>query len=343
MRFGRVPSLRQLAPLIAVVALAGTGLGVLIISLARDSHAKKAATASGLARGPSRPDSSRELAPSRKPVKPSPRPHRSVVPAGAAASFARLQAQLPGVAGVAVAPLGDGSIRTFGPLQAGHAWSTMKVPVLATYIRQAEASDSPLSATFRRLSASAVERSDNAAINTVFEALEQADGGLDGASQELERTLELAGDATHVNTLPNNRGFSTFGQTEWSASDSLSFYRALARGCLLSPSHTSYLLGLMRNIEPQERWGAGAAGFPAPVAFKGGWGPEPGGSYLVRQTAVVGSGQHGYVISVLSKPGGEGEESFAAGQHALTRISTWARDVLDLEAPVTPYHCEWER
>ncbi len=218
----------------------------------------------------------------------------------------------------------------------------MKVPVLSTFIRQAEQSNAPLSSTFDQLARSAIEQSDNAAVNTVFSALEQDDGGLAGASQQLQQTLELAGDTTtQVNTAPNSQGFSTFGQTEWSPSASLTFYRSLARGCLLSPSHTSYLLGLMRNVEPQQRWGAGAAGFPVAVAIKGGWGPEPDGSYLVRQTAVIGSAKHGYVLSMISHPQGTGEESFATGQQILTEVATWARNTLDLAARVPPSHCEF--
>ena len=55
--------------------------------------------------------------------------------------------------------------------------------------------------------------------------------------------------------------------------EAVKFFRALALGCLLPASQTSYVLSLMENIEPGESWGLGSAGFSS-VAFKGGWGPR---------------------------------------------------------------------
>ncbi len=345
----RIPSLRRSGPLIAAIFLIGLGLGAVVIALAqsrggghgstlrtdRSGHvAAGAPQINTSATGGTGPSSTSQPAPSYSPL----------APPGASASFTRLQAQLPGAIGIAVIPLGQGSVQTFGPLQVGHAWSTMKVPVLSTYIRQAENGHQPLSPLFRELATRAVEHSDNAAVNTVFSALEQRDGGLVGASQGVQQTLQLANDTTtQINTVPNNEGFSTFGQTEWSASDSAIFYRALARGCLLSPVHTSYLLNLMRNVESDQRWGAGAAGFPTTVAIKGGWGPERDGGYLVRQTAVIGAGDHGYVLSMIAKPDTTGTESFDIGQQMLTRTATWARRTFDLSARRPAVSCESER
>ena len=50
------------------------------------------------------------------------------------------------------------------------------------------------------------------------------------------------------------------------------------------------------------------------MAFKGGWGPEDGGGYLVRQSAIVGSGNGGYVFSMLALPR---DGSFATGTRML--------------------------
>ena len=48
-------------------------------------------------------------------------------------------------------------------------------------------------------------------------------------------------------------------------------------------------MSLMKRIEPTGRWGIGSAGFGDRVAFKGGWGPEPSGGYVVRQSGIVHS------------------------------------------------------
>ena len=94
----------------------------------------------------------------------------------------------------------------------------------------------------------------------------------------------------------------------------------------------------MSNVIPSQRWGAGSAGYPSavPLAFKGGWGPESGGAYQVRQTAIVGSGDHGYVVSMLALPA---SGSFSDGTNMLTALATWARQHLDLNATRPPAGC----
>jgi hypothetical protein len=240
---------------------------------------------------------------------------------GAQASFGRLASGLPGSAGLAIAPIGGGDTLTFGSLQVGHAWSTMKVPLLATLLAQLEARGGQLDSAERNDAAAAVEASNNSAAEALFAVLERSNGGLLGASQAVQQTLRRAGDGqTVINTAPNNSGFTTWGQSEWSTSGEVAFYRALARGCLLSGADTAHVLSLMVQVESDQRWGAGSAGFPN-VAFKGGWGPENGAGYLVRQTAIASAGSRGYVLSMIAKPS---DGSFPTGTHMLNEIASWA-------------------
>ena len=88
---------------------------------------------------------------------------------------------------------------------------------------------------------------------------------------------------------------TTFGQTTWTPTAEVGFFRALALGCVLPKADAGFELGLMRDIEPSESFGLGSAGF-GQVAFKGGWGPEPDGQYGVRQTGIIGSGGSGVVV-----------------------------------------------
>jgi hypothetical protein len=247
--------------------------------------------------------------------------------AGAQASFERLASILPGAIGVAVGSLAGGPIATFGSLQVGHAWSTMKVPVLTTLLSQLQRGGATLSSTQRADATAALEASDNSAAEALFSALEGSDGGLVGASQAVQDTLRRAGDdQTVINTAPNSSGFTTWGQSEWSAAGEAAFYRSLANGCLLSGPDTSFVLSLMGQVQSDQRWGAGSAGYPSGVtlAFKGGWGPETGG-YLVRQTAIVSSGSGGYVLSMLAKPS---DGAFSTGTQMLTEIASWAARTL---------------
>lgn len=242
---------------------------------------------------------------------------------GATQSFESLAASTPGQLGVAVAPLGGPErIAVFGSLRAGHAWSTIKVPILVALMREGA-----LSSQERQAAAAALEASDNEAAASLFDRLERAHGGLAGASAAVQETLAAAGDSgTAVATAPPPPGaFSTYGQTEWSLEGSTAFFRSLARGCLLSPAGTEYVLDLMRGVIPEQRWGLGEGGFDQSwtVAMKGGWGPEASGGYLVRQSGVVQGGSAGVVVAMIVA-----DDSLAAGAADLTRIATWLRESL---------------
>lgn len=110
---------------------------------------------------------------------------------------------------------------------------------------------------------------------------------------------------------------TTFGQTEWSPSEAVNFFRGLALECLLPSSQTSYVLGLMKSIEPGESWGLGSARFDS-IAFKGGWGPENSG-YLVRQSGIIDpESSDGTAVAIVAFA-----TSFATGTEMLTRTASW--------------------
>ncbi len=250
----------------------------------------------------------------------------SLFTTGAPESFQALSASTSARLGLAVAPLGGtGEMEIFGSLRSGHAWSSIKVPILVTLMRERA-----LSSEERRLAVAAIEASDNEAAAGLFDRLESAHGGLAGASSAVQGVLAASGDAgTTVATAPPPPGaVSTYGQTEWSLEGSTEFYRALANGCLLDPEGTEYVLGLMREVIPEQRWGLGEAGFDPgwAVAMKGGWGPEAAsGAYLVRQAGVVGDGSSGVAVTMIAE---EGSGSFEAGTSDLTRVATWLRENL---------------
>lgn len=243
--------------------------------------------------------------------------------AGAEASFEALAASLPAQIGLAVAPLGGGAIREFGGLREGHAWSSIKVPILTTLMReQGETLDSEEEAW----ATSAITASDNEAAASLFGRLEAMDGGLGGASRAVEGTLRAARDTTTtVSTAPPPAGaVSTYGQTEWSLLGSVQFYASLAKGCLLGSQATEYVEGLMEGVIPEQRWGLGEAGFPSgwSVGMKGGWGPEAssGGAYLVRQSGFVRDGDRGLAVAMIAM---DESGTYPAGAADLTQIAQW--------------------
>jgi beta-lactamase class A len=229
----------------------------------------------------------------------------------------------PGEVGVAVSPLGGGEPVVAGEAMTGRAWSTMKVPLLVALINRVGGADE-LSASERSQAEAAITASDNEAASALFDRLQDLEGGLVPASRAIEDVLRDAGDdETTVNTEPSPEGFSTYGQTEWSAAASTRFFAALTAGCLLDDSDTDYVLSLMEDVVPDQRWGLGRGSAPAgtAVAFKGGWGPEDGGGYLVRQGGTVEAGNGGYALTVIAIPDETGTGSFPAGQDLVTEVA----------------------
>ncbi len=321
---------RRYAMLALIVFAAGAGIGAAVVALVGSSAHKAepshpvALARPGLALAPASPRRAKAS--------------DSLVARSARASFNQLAAGLGGSVGLALAPLGGGATIAFGDAQVARAWSTSKVPVLVTLLADLRRRGQTLSAQDRANAAAALEQSDNAAIEALFGRLEQIHGGLVAASAAVEHVLRKAGDAaTIINTAPNSEGFTTYGQTDWSLRGEITFYRALSQGCLLSPQDTSYVLGLMRRVIPDQRWGAGSAGYSSGVslAFKGGWGPQ-NGRYQVRQTAIISSGRRGYALSILALPA---SGTFADGTTMLTALATWARTHVNLRAAASGQAC----
>lgn len=263
----------------------------------------------------------------------------TIVPAlegNAEASFANLTTRLglQGRLGVAIQPLGRGKTEVLGGDPAMQAMSTSKILILSALLRDKGGVDN-LTAEQRSLAEAAVTESDNDAVLALFADLEADKGGLLGASAYATSLLRQVGDdQTQVTTAPPPPGYATtFGQTPWTPTAEVTFFRSLALGCVLPPPDTSYVLGLMRSIEPSESFGLGSAGFPQ-VAFKGGWGPEPGEQYGVRQTGIVGGGSSGVVVAITADP----VSTFAAGQSVLDQVADWLQKEIRI-APRPPASC----
>jgi hypothetical protein len=198
-----------------------------------------------------------------------------------------------------------------------------------------------LTAEEQQWAETAITESDNQSVLDLFGDLEQLEGGLLGASAYVQSVLRHSGDSeTVVATAPPPPGaVTTFGQTEWAPSEAVKFFSELGRGCLLPASQSNYVLGLMEHIVPSESWGLGSGDFGVPVAFKGGWGPEPTGSYLVRQSGIIDVGSsRGVVVSFVAFPSGGGAASFGTGTEMLTATAQWLRSELAF-APHPKYIC----
>jgi hypothetical protein len=243
--------------------------------------------------------------------------------ANARASFASLRNRLQPEARIAIAiqPLGLGKMQILGGDPTMQAMSTSKILILSALLRD-KGGVHNLTPEQMLLARAAITQSDNNAILALFSDLEADRDGLLGASAYATSLLRRVGDdQTEVTTAPPPPGYATtFGQTPWTPTAEVRFFRALALGCILPRPDTDFQLGLMRNIEPSESFGLGSAGFQQ-VAFKGGWGPEPDDQYGVRQTGIIGAGDSGVVVSLIADP----VSTFAVGQSVLDQVAQWLR------------------
>jgi hypothetical protein len=258
----------------------------------------------------------------------------AVLKPGAEASWAEFSSSISGEAGIAVAPLGgDSTPEVLGSLLTGHAWSSIKVPIVAALLRQ---EDEQLDGEEEASARAALTASDNEAAAQLFARLEAKDGGQEAASLAVGEVLnERSDDQTIVSTAPPPPGaVSSYGQTEWSLPAAAEFMASLGAGCVLGPEGTGQVLALMQEVIPEQRWGLGEGGFSAgwQVAFKAGWGPEgsASGPYLVRQNGILIDGNRGVAVAMIVL---DDSGSFAAGAQDLTSIAGWLRENLATPLP----------
>jgi hypothetical protein len=238
------------------------------------------------------------------------------------ASFQSLERTLGGTSGVTVSGVGLARPTVMvGTLRQGVAWSTIKVPIaLAVEARFGGAPPSSTQALFTR----AITASDNAAAEELWGSL----GPPDLAAGQVERVLATTGDTTRVETRVLRPGFTSFGQTNWSLIAQQRFIAGLR--CL---PNSRQVLTLMQEIEPDQRWGLGTLGG---AEFKGGWGPDPSGRYLVRQMGIVRLGNGRLLATSIATVPADG--SFATGTANLSQIARWLSSHVNVGG-VPPSRC----
>jgi hypothetical protein len=246
------------------------------------------------------------------------------------ADFEQFAATLGGQVGMTVGAVGDPGMQQLGALTTGAAWSTIKVPIALRVIDDA-GGPSRLSEQQRSEVSAALTASDNAAAMNLWNGLSATHGGVEAAASAVTEVLRAAGDETTVVSTQGRAGFSPYGQTEWSLEAQHRFMSALAGGCLADPETTSYLFELMSNVTPSQRWGLGSSSKPS--LLKGGWGPEAGGGYLVRQMGVLGYDpkRGGAVVTLAALAS---DAAFASGTALLDELTAWLDQHLPAQPPV---------
>lgn len=243
-------------------------------------------------------------------------PTPALLDAADQASFTR---QFGNTASVAVTDLAAAPIVRAGDTRSPYAWSTSKVLIATTLVKNVGGYQR-LTPTQRAQVTSAFTVSDNTAAASLFSSLSARTGGLVGASTAMTKVLRAGGDTRTVVSTVGRSTFSTYGQTLWPVEQQAQFMSSLTRNCLVDRASTAYLLDQMGHTTPSQRFGLGTV---RAAMFKGGWGPDPDGKYLVRQMGLLmtSSGNRAAVAITARPPDG----TYASGQALLGRVAVWLK------------------
>lgn len=219
-----------------------------------------------------------------------------------AAEFTELEQRLHATMGLVSAVGANPQQLVLGEWASGPAWSTIKVPLIIAALGEEHP---PVITDAMR---AAITESDNAAAESIWEQL----GDPVTAAHKVEDVLRKYGDPTTVQWRKLRPEFTAFGQTIWSLTNQARF----TAGAVCDPANAA-VFQLMGQVVTDQRWGLGLI---PNTRFKGGWGPSPTGSYLVRQLGVLEMPTGLTAVAVATEPA---SGLFADGTAELTEASKW--------------------
>ncbi|WEO97282.1 serine hydrolase [Streptomyces sp. FXJ1.172] len=186
----------------------------------------------------------------------------------------------------------DRSTGTTCTLRATSAYdsaSTVKVTVLATLLWDAKKHNRYLTDTEDSLATAMITASDNDATSKLWKQL---------GMTKIKGFLAAAG---MTKTVPGTGGY--WGLTQENVTDEQRLLGLLtARNSVLSDNSRAYILKLMGQVIPAQRWGT-PAGAPSTVAVhvKNGWLQRSTHGWRVHSLGTFNGAGHDYMISVLTQ------------------------------------------
>lgn len=193
---------------------------------------------------------------------------------------------------------------TYNATQTFIVASSMKVPIMLTFLDMVERQGREPSKHEMDLLRTMIENSNN---NSASELYYREIGGAAGVSAYMKR-IRITG------LYPNANAWG------WSLIYPLTMVQLLTllyEGKILTKAHRQLALYLMEHVEADQRGGVGDTAPPgATVALKDGWVIAPDGWWAVNSSGIVITKQDVYVISVYTK----GEPSVSAGLSTIRRI-----------------------
>lgn len=180
--------------------------------------------------------------------------------------------------------------------------SIVKVMVLVAFIERRRESGRGLSEHSKALAERMIRYSDNDATNSL---LAQA-GGSPSITALAERL-----------NMKSTKGRGAWGRTTTTATDQRVLMDAIVSGKVLTPVDRRYVLGLMRQVTPEQRWGAGTVPAGAIAEVKNGWVPIAPRGWRVNSIGHVTGNGRDYTIAMLSYD----NPSMEAGTSTLNTLS----------------------
>ncbi len=168
----------------------------------------------------------------------------------------------------------------------GYCYSTIKVLILTTLLRQLQEDGADLGAQQRRLAERMITRSDNAATESLLAQVGRDEVTRVATLVGMQRTEIGSGWWGHWRTVPGDLN--------------LMVDAVLSSDRVLDGARRTVARFLMADVVPAQRWGVFAPeSSTVHVAAKNGWGPLPDG-YRVNSSGWVQGDDREYVLSVLA-------------------------------------------
>jgi hypothetical protein len=178
-----------------------------------------------------------------------------------------------------------GQTSLYRPGVVEHTASTVKVDILATLLTQAQAAGRPLTDRERSLASPMITESLDSAANALWVQV-----GRDSVTG-FQRAAGMTA------TVPPTNG--KWGATTTSAVDRIAMLRQLVGPTpLLTDASRAYILDLMRQVVPSQRWGAGNVPAGVTVAMKNGFSTIRG--WQINTMGWVQGQGRDYLIAVLT-------------------------------------------
>lgn len=206
-------------------------------------------------------------------------------------------------AGAVVYDLTHQDYYTYHPLNQFIVASSMKVPIMLTFLNMVEQQGREPNGDEMDLLTTMIENSDNDAASAFYY---NEIGGAAGVANFLHK-IGVAG----LNPDPDAWGYSLITPLTM-----VNLLTLLYQGQILTPQDRQLALNLMENVEPDQRTGVGdTAPMGAVVAMKNGWVPGPDDLWVMNSSGIVKVGDQVYIISIYTQDQSSLDDGHAIVQH----------------------------